>query len=575
MAIEKTLNTRIQLKYDTLANWNASTFNLKKGEIALVEVPTAEGSTLQPVMFKVGVGNKKFSELDWASAKAADVYGWAKKPQAEFETYVKGLVDTVPFSNYYTKAEVDALLKAITDAASLLAGRVKSLEDKYDVDKKLSVIISELEGKIAAVDTGVMSVSGKDAIVAAGDDAVEVSLKINATPGNVVLSQDANGLKAEVDLSNHALKSEIRTDDEIKNIAATEIGRLIDVAGDDETLKNIGALVDYVEDNAADIAQLVTDVGTANTNASNAVATANTAAADASTAKSDAAQAKSDAASAVEIANEAKTGAANSAAAAAESAADAADSASQAADSAADALAEAGKAANSASAAASAKDEAVQAKADALIAQGKAEAAQSAAAASESAAAASASAASNSASAASTSAQQADTSANQASTHAETASTKAGEAAASASAAATSETNAGKSATAADNSAKAAAQSATDAANEKAAAEQAKADANTILGQVTDAATGAQATANAAVQTANSASTVAGEAKTAAENAVSTANNAKAVADTAVQTVAAGDGLKATRGENNDVTIGFDPDVVFVFDCGSATTLID
>lgn len=92
---------------------------------------------------------------------------------------------------------------------------------------------------------------------------------------------------------------------------------------------------------------------------------------------------------------------------------------------------------------------------------------------------------------------------------------------------------------------------------------------------MTDAATGAQATANAAVQTANSASTVAGEAKTAAENAVSTANNAKAVADTAVQTVAAGDGLKATRGENNDVTIGFDPDVVFVFDCGSATTLID
>jgi hypothetical protein len=94
MANEKILNTRIQLKYDTLANWNASTFNLKKGEIALVEVPTVEGSTLQPIMFKVGVGDKKFSDLDWASAKAADVYSWAKKPQAEFETYVKGLVNT-------------------------------------------------------------------------------------------------------------------------------------------------------------------------------------------------------------------------------------------------------------------------------------------------------------------------------------------------------------------------------------------------------------------------------------------------------------------------------------------------
>ena len=159
MATEQILNTRIQLKYDTLANWNASILKLKRGEVALVEVPAVEGTTLQPVMFKVGVGDKKFSELDWVSAKAADVYGWAKKPQAEFEIYVKGLVDTVSLSNYYTKAEVDALLKAITDAASLLAGRVSTLENKYDIDKNLSVIVSELEGKIAAADTAVQSIA--------------------------------------------------------------------------------------------------------------------------------------------------------------------------------------------------------------------------------------------------------------------------------------------------------------------------------------------------------------------------------------------------------------------------------
>lgn len=76
---EKILNTRIQLKYDTLANWNSSSFILKKGEIAIVEVPTTEGSTLQPVMFKVGDGSKTFGQLDWASAKAADVFGWAKQ----------------------------------------------------------------------------------------------------------------------------------------------------------------------------------------------------------------------------------------------------------------------------------------------------------------------------------------------------------------------------------------------------------------------------------------------------------------------------------------------------------------
>ena len=75
---EKILNTRIQLKYATLAEWNASTLILKAGEVAFATVPTAEGSTLEPVMFKVGDGSKTFAQLDWASAKAADVYGWAK-----------------------------------------------------------------------------------------------------------------------------------------------------------------------------------------------------------------------------------------------------------------------------------------------------------------------------------------------------------------------------------------------------------------------------------------------------------------------------------------------------------------
>ena len=541
MATEKTLHTRIQLKYDTLANWNASTLELKKGEIALVEVPTAEGSTLQPVMFKVGVGGKKFSELDWASAKAADVYGWAKKPQAEFETYVKGLVDTVNLSNYYTEDEVDALLKAITDAAGLLAGRVSTLEGKYDVDKKLSVVISELEDKIADVGTGVMSVSGKDAIVATGDDAVEVSLALDNS-GNVVLSQSASGLKASIDLGNYATKDEIRTDDEIKSIAATEIGRLIDVAGDDETLKNIGALVDYVENNAADIAELVTSVGTANTNASNAVTTAGEAKTAAEGAATVAGEAKELAQDAMEAASDAKTGAAASAAAAAASATEASGYATTAGEKADAASDSADAAAGSAQAAAAS---AVTAGEKAVAAEGSA----SAAAASETAAAGSATAAAGSAS---------------------TASTKAGEAATSAAQAATSETNAGKSATAAAGSADAASKSASDAAAAQAAAEKAKADANTILGQVTDAATGAQATANEAKTLAGEAKTTAGEAKTTANSAVQTANAAKAVADTAVQSVAGGEGLKATR-DGNAVTVGFDDDYVFVFDCGNAS----
>ena len=76
-----TLNTRIALKYDTLTNWNASEFILKKGEVAICSLAnseTAEQSTPPAVLLKVGDGVHKFRELPWASGLAADVYGWAK-----------------------------------------------------------------------------------------------------------------------------------------------------------------------------------------------------------------------------------------------------------------------------------------------------------------------------------------------------------------------------------------------------------------------------------------------------------------------------------------------------------------
>ena len=80
---EKLLHTRIQLKYDTLANWNASSFKLKAGELAIVTLgEVKDGSAAKadqhPVLFKVGTGNHTFAELPFASALAADVYAWAK-----------------------------------------------------------------------------------------------------------------------------------------------------------------------------------------------------------------------------------------------------------------------------------------------------------------------------------------------------------------------------------------------------------------------------------------------------------------------------------------------------------------
>jgi hypothetical protein len=89
MADTKTIKTRIKNRFDTLTNWQGTGVELLPGEIALVSVSEAKtddnGNIIQvpAVLMKVGEndaeGNPKaFSALPWLSAKAADVYNWAK-----------------------------------------------------------------------------------------------------------------------------------------------------------------------------------------------------------------------------------------------------------------------------------------------------------------------------------------------------------------------------------------------------------------------------------------------------------------------------------------------------------------
>lgn len=119
---EKVLKTRIQLKYDTLQNWTTNDPVLKIGELAIATIDAASPANKQlpPVMFRVGDGTHTFSELDWASGLAADVYGWAKaktKPSytaAEVGADVAGAAATAEAN---AKAYVDEQIGAIPPAA--------------------------------------------------------------------------------------------------------------------------------------------------------------------------------------------------------------------------------------------------------------------------------------------------------------------------------------------------------------------------------------------------------------------------------------------------------------------------
>ena len=79
---EKTINTRIKLKYATYEEWQASTLALLKGEVAVCEIPgeaSVDGVVSPPaIMLKVGTGDKTFKELPWTYAKASNIYAWAQ-----------------------------------------------------------------------------------------------------------------------------------------------------------------------------------------------------------------------------------------------------------------------------------------------------------------------------------------------------------------------------------------------------------------------------------------------------------------------------------------------------------------
>ena len=155
MAIEKVLNTRIQLKYDSFSEWSSKNPTLKAGEVAIAYLTTAgavkpeAGDTQHPVLFKVGPG--KFNDLPWASALAADVHTWAKKSEDDFKTWVKSLIEVADI-DAYSKGEIDAKFTA-NSAADLAAAKsyADSLAGNYDAAGTAQELINALDVSDAAV----------------------------------------------------------------------------------------------------------------------------------------------------------------------------------------------------------------------------------------------------------------------------------------------------------------------------------------------------------------------------------------------------------------------------------------
>ena len=218
MATVKELQTRIALKYDSFENWQKSDLVLLPGEVAICEIgggvqelKDASGKVIErvqtapTVLFKVGSADKKaFKDLPWASAKAADVYDWAKKPEAEFLSWLSA---TAAFA---TDAEVEALLQPISAA---IADIENSLSGKADggIGKAIDALDERLD-VIEGADTveGSVAKALKDAKKYTDDREVEIKKYADQAESDAVTTANAYtdqktaaGTQAAADLAAH------------------------------------------------------------------------------------------------------------------------------------------------------------------------------------------------------------------------------------------------------------------------------------------------------------------------------------------------------------------------------------
>lgn len=193
----KTLKTRIQLKYDTLANWNAvaNTFVPNKGEVCFVEIPTgdATATTAPTVLFKVGDGTKTWGALKWGSALAADVYAWAKAANKPSYTASEVGVNETAFPG---------LKRTGTITGITMNGASKGTSGVVD----LGTVVTDVSGKQdkAISITGITAKTVNEALKELSD---RVNGKYSKPAGGIPKSDLASAVQASLGKADTALQS--------------------------------------------------------------------------------------------------------------------------------------------------------------------------------------------------------------------------------------------------------------------------------------------------------------------------------------------------------------------------------
>jgi len=214
----KTIVTRIKNKVADLSSWQTSTGKLLDGEIAIVRVPTGEEYTnpvtgkSEPVvelLMKVGDGSTAFASLPWLSAKASDVYDWAK------------LQDPSAISvSYNGKSSTLAnVLKDLQAAQADIAELDESLGDVktlFSVDPATATTNGVVQGITYDSATGKFSVTY--GTVAAGDIASNAVTEAKIASSAVTTAKIKDGNVTTAKIADSAV-----TNAKISSVASTKV----------------------------------------------------------------------------------------------------------------------------------------------------------------------------------------------------------------------------------------------------------------------------------------------------------------------------------------------------------------
>ena len=175
------LNTRISLKYDHYNNWATNNPVLLAGEVALVYIPenttlaeggvNVTGATPPQVMMKVGDGTSHYNDLKFVQAVAADVSAWAKAASKPVyaANEITGLTDyinttIVDTDTQYTLVKVSDYqyqIKSKAKGDTEFATVVGTIDIPQYNDTALTGRVADLEAAVEALEADYLTSADK------------------------------------------------------------------------------------------------------------------------------------------------------------------------------------------------------------------------------------------------------------------------------------------------------------------------------------------------------------------------------------------------------------------------------